>query len=482
MITQERRLDKPPVRESVGERRIDQEGETAPVQPAREIAERLPDCGFCRIAGNAVGHIVVEWVRVRRRPGYVLTLSTRIMNVVIVGNGIAGVTAARHVRKADPDAQITMISGEAKEPFARTALMYVYMGVLTREHTWMYEERFWDENRIARVSDHARGLDVDRQTLALEGGPMPYDRLLIATGSKPRLPPWPGADLEGVQGLYHWSDLDRLEAATPNAQQAVVVGGGLIGVELAEMLTVRGIGVTFLVRDGRYLPLAFSEMESALVADAIRAHGVDLRFGLEIEAIEGTGRVEAVVTSGGDRFPADIVGVGTGVVANVAWLGDALEVGDQGVLVDSELQTSAPNVWAAGDCAELRDPPAGVRAREPIWYTARLQGAVAGLGMAGQPRQFDPGVYFNSAKFFDLEWQTYGRVDSLGQDWEWTDGRRSIRIRHNNGAVLGVNGLGVRLRQETCSNWIAQRWSLEAALADLEAARFDPEFTGALAR
>ncbi|MGB3543932.1 MAG: hypothetical protein WBA11_13510, partial [Rubrivirga sp.] len=116
------------------------------------------------------------------------------------------------------------------------------------------------------------------------------------------------------------------------------------------------------------------------------------------------------------------------------------------------------------------------------WYTARLQGAVAGLGMAGRPRAYAPDVFFNSAKFFDLEWQTYGQIAAPGQDWEWSDGRRSVRIRHDGAAVLGVNGLGVRLRQETCSRWIAQKWSLEDAVADLEAARFDPEFTPAVAR
>lgn len=402
------------------------------------------------------------------------------MHVVVVGNGIAGVTAARHVRKADPDARITMLSGETRAPFARTALMYVYMGVLTRAHTHLYDERFWDESRIDRVLGTARGLDTARQRLALDAGELDYDRLLVATGSTPAVPDWPGVDLDGVQGLYHLSDLDRLEASSASARRAVVVGGGLIGVELAEMLATRGVAVTFLVREPRYLASALSEQESALVAAAIRSHGVDLRLGAEVERVEGAGRAEAVVTTDGERIPADVVGVGIGVRPNVGWLGESLAV-DRGVLVDDALRASAENVWAAGDCAQLRTPPPGVRAVEPIWYTARLQGATAGLGMAGRPRPYAPPVFFNSAKFFDLEWQLYGDLAGPATDWERSDGARSVRIRHRDGAVVGVSGLGVRLRQAVCSRWIEERWPLDRAVADLPAARFDAEFSPMLA-
>ncbi len=104
--------------------------------------------------------------------------------------------------------------------------MYVYMGVLTREHTWLYEERFWAENRIDRVSTRARGLDPDAPRARPRRRPdWPYDRLLVATGSVPVVPDWPGAELDGVQGLYHLADLDRMEASTAGVERAVVVGG-----------------------------------------------------------------------------------------------------------------------------------------------------------------------------------------------------------------------------------------------------------------
>ena len=413
------------------------------------------------------------------------------MHHVLIGNGIAAVTAARHIRKADAEARVTMVSEERLQPFSRTALMYIYMGSLTAEQTELYPERFWADNRIERVLDRAEALDPAARTVTLRGGgAMPYDRLLVATGSRTFVPPWPGADLDGVQGLVTMQDLDRLEADTPRLRRAVVIGGGLIGVELAEMLTVRGVPATFLVREARYLPAAFVEAESALIETEIRRHGVDLRMGAEAEAFSGgaDGRVASLELKGGEALPTDLVGVATGVRANAEWLGDAVEV-DGGVLVDAEMRTSAPGVWAAGDVAVLRDPPAGVPARRPIWYRARLQGALAGLGMAGRPRAFAPGVFYNSAKFFDLEWQTYGDaggadVPDGADDWFWqgaarTGTGRSVRIRHRDGRVVGVNALGVRLRQETCARWIAEGWPLDRALRDLRAARFDPELTSA---
>ncbi len=404
------------------------------------------------------------------------------MHAVVVGNGIAGVTAARHVRKARPDARITLVSDEGLTPYARTALMYVHMGVLTRAQTALYEERFWTHNRIDRVADRAVGLDTDARTLALaDGGALAYDALLVATGSTPVVPPWPGADLPGVQGLYGWTDLDRMEATA--CGRAVVVGGGLIGVELAEMLRVRGLPVTFLVREATYLPRAFTAGESALVASEIRRHGVDLRFGATVARVDGTASVEAVTLDGGERVAADWLGVGTGVRPCVAWLAGSGVTVDRGVVVDDHLRASSPGVWAAGDCCELAAPPDGEPPTRPIWYTARLQGATAGLGMAGLARPYAPGVFYNSAKFFDLEWQVYGATDpqGRGEDAAWTDRRRSLRLRHDDDRLIGANALGVRLRAETVQGWIESGATLAHARRHLGDALFDPELSRGLA-
>ena len=398
------------------------------------------------------------------------------MHALIVGNGIAGVTAARHVRKARPEARITLVSDEGRVPYARTALMYVHMGVLSWAQTALYEERFWDANRIDRVVDRALGVDPAARTVTLaEVGPVGYDALLVATGSTPVVPDWLGAGLAGIHTLYGRADVPALDATAP--RRAVVVGGGLIGVELAEMLRVRGCAVAFLVREPSYLPRVLSMVESALVAAEIRRHGVDLRFGAEVAQVEGPGRVTGVVTASGERIPAEAVGVGTGVRPNTAWLdGSGVET-DRGVLVDPALATTTPGVWAAGDCAQLRTPPPSEPPTRPIWYTARLQGATAGLGMAGQPTSYAPGVFYNSAKFFDLEYQVYGDATPNDSDRTWTDGHRSVRFCTDDGRLVGISALGVRLRAAVARGWIAEGLSMDATEGRLADLPFDPEFT-----
>ena len=173
-------------------------------------------------------------------------------HIVIIGNGISGVTAARHIRK-NSDKRITIISAETDYFFSRTALMYVYMGHMKYEHTKPYENYFWKKNRIDLKRGFVQTVDhANNQLIFADGSTMSYDKLIIAVGSKPNKFGWPGQDLDGVQGLYSKQDVDMLEQNAPNnevCKRAVIVGGGLIGVEMAEMFHSRDIPVTFLVRE-----------------------------------------------------------------------------------------------------------------------------------------------------------------------------------------------------------------------------------------
>src|SRR5690606_37880682 len=266
-------------------------------------------------------------------------------------------------------------------------------------HTKPYEDRFWPESRIGLVQDVVEEVDTSAKALRLRSGrSLGFDRLLIATGSRWRRGGWPGEHLGGVQGLYGLPDLAAMEADTAGVERAVVVGGGLIGVEMAEMLRTRGIGVTLLVREAGYLDFVLPPEESAMVAREIRRHGVDLRFGTEVREIAGEGRVRAVVTTDGEEIPAGFVGVAIGVEPNVGFLaGSGVEVG-RGVLVNERFETNVPGVFAAGDCAEHCDPPPGRAAVEQLWYSGRLHGATVAHAICGRPRAYAPGPFYNSAK------------------------------------------------------------------------------------
>ena len=173
-------------------------------------------------------------------------------HIVIIGNGISGITTARHIRKLSDD-KITIISSETAHFFSRTALMYIYMGHMKFEHTKPYEDHFWIKNRIDLILEHVKSIDTDSKTLTFSNNnTLGYDILVLATGSKPNKFGWPGQDLKGVQGLYSFQDLETMEEYTSNIKRAIIVGGGLIGVEMAEMLLSRQIPVTFLVRENRF--------------------------------------------------------------------------------------------------------------------------------------------------------------------------------------------------------------------------------------
>ncbi|MCB0637294.1 MAG: FAD-dependent oxidoreductase [Lewinella sp.] len=408
------------------------------------------------------------------------------MHIVILGNGISGVTAARFLRKRS-DHEITLISAETDDFFSRTALMYIYMGHMSFRDTQPYEPHFWTKNRINRRRAYVERIDFPVKTLHFaEGETMTYDRLILAVGSQSNKFGWPGQELEGVRGLYHHQDLEYMEAHSEGLERAVIVGGGLIGIEMAEMFSTRRIPVTMLVREASYWSNVLPPEESAMINRHIREHHIDLRLGTELREIvdDGQGRACAVITKSGERIDCGYVGLTAGVRPNIDFLRDSgLEV-DRGILVDDHLRTNIPDVYATGDCVQLRQPRPGRRPIEAVWYTGRMMGEVAAYNLAGQAVPYDPGIWFNSAKFFDIEYQVYGEVPSRLPDemstlyWEHPEGRKSIRINYDktSGAVRGFNLMGVRYRHEVCDKWIAEQTPIEEVLPNLGIANFDPEF------
>ena len=215
-------------------------------------------------------------------------------HIVIIGNGIAGITCARHIRK-NSDAKITVISAESDYFFSRTALMYVYMGHMKWNHLKPYEDWFWEKNRIELKKAWVETINFEEKTLHFSSEEtLKYDKLVLATGSVYNKFGWEGQDLKGVQGLVSKQDLELLEENTKNCKKAVIIGGGLIGVELAEMLKTRNIEVTFLIREEAFWHNVLPIQDAKMISKHIKSHGVDLREETELDKIVAneSGRVK----------------------------------------------------------------------------------------------------------------------------------------------------------------------------------------------
>ena len=407
-------------------------------------------------------------------------------NILIIGNGIAGITAARTIRKRSSDS-ITVISGETDYFYSRTALMYIYMGHMTLENTQPYEKWFWKKNNIQLKKAWVQAIQTDKQELLFtDGESMSYDVLIIASGSKSNKFDWPGQDLKGVQGLYSYQDLLQLEQTTSQqVDRAIIVGGGLIGIELAEMLHSRHIPVTFLVREKSFWNNILPAGESAMINKHILDNGIDLRLGDELKQIisDENGQVKAIETPSGEIIDCQLVGLTAGVSPNIDFVKKSNIKSDRGILVDHTFRTNIPNVYAIGDCAQFKEPLAERRPIEQVWYTGKMHGEIAGKNITGEAVIYQPGPWFNSAKFFDIEYQTYGTVAAKPADyesrlyWESDDAMKCIHLVYHNESkeFIGMNTFGIRYRHEFFDTVLREKKSIEYVLKHLATANFDPE-------
>ena len=408
--------------------------------------------------------------------------------LVIVGNGIAGTTLARQYRKKSKN-PIVIVSEEHPYFFSRTALMYVYMGHMKFEHTQAYEPHFWAENEIELIQARVSHFDPEEHKIFLDNGnAIRYANLVWAVGSRPNHLGWPGQDARRVQGLYHKQDLEQLEAWTPEIDKAVIVGGGLIGIELAEMLMSRKKKVTFLVRESSFWNGVLPAEEAAMLDQHILTHGVDLRLSTELDRIETDtdGNAIAVVTTEGERIDCQYVGLTTGVRPNIDFLKESALECKRGILVNRYLETNLPHVYAIGDCAEQQEPLPSRKPIEAVWYTGRIMGETLAQTLTGIKTAYQPGIWFNSAKFFDIEYQTYGQVRTQvdpkkEKQWYWQHPSENKLIRFafaaENETLLGVSSLGIRLRHQIFEQWIREGKKVKEVIESLPKANFDPEFS-----
>jgi 3-phenylpropionate/trans-cinnamate dioxygenase ferredoxin reductase subunit len=340
---------------------------------------------------------------------------------VIVGASLAGAKAAETLRADGFTGRVVLIGDETEPPYERPPLSKGYLlGSDERAKVFVHEQGWYAEHDIElRLGTEVTAVDRAGKQVELAGGErLGYDRLLLATGSQPRRLDVPGGDLAGVEYLRRLADSERIAAALQPGRRVVVVGAGWIGLEVTAAARQRGAEVTLVEVLDLPLERVLGPEVGRVLADLHAEHGVDLRMGSGVREIRGDGgRVAAVVLADGAELPADAVIVGVGIRPATALAEAAGLAVDNGVLVDAALRTSDPDIFAAGDVANVDHPLLGERVRVEHWANALNGGPAAARSMLGREVVYDRVPYFFSDQYdLGLEysgWAPQGSYDEV---------------------------------------------------------------------
>lgn len=333
---------------------------------------------------------------------------------VIIGSGIAGLAAAESIRAHDPHARITMVSAEAHNFYSRPGLAYLLRGDIPEKQLAVRNPDDVRAIKLERVAASVENiLCAEHELLLGDGSRLGYDRLLLATGAVAVPAPFPGGDLYGVVKLDSLDDARHIIGQSGRGRTAVVVGGGVTALELVEGLRARGMTVHYFLRGTRYMADVLDETESNIVLHRLGEEGVTVHLNTQIKHVGARrNRVATVETATGKTIACDVVGVAIGVKPRADLARQAGLKVDRGVIVNEYLQTSAADVFAAGDVAEVFDPASGKPTLDVLWPTALTQGRIAGANMTGAGIAYTKSVPFNVTQMTGLKVTIIGAVGS----------------------------------------------------------------------
>jgi NAD(P)H-nitrite reductase large subunit len=373
------------------------------------------------------------------------------MKHVIIGAGPAGVTAAETLRKADPAAEITLLCGEGEPPYARMAIPYLLKGDIDESGTYIRKDAgHYARLRIGLVQARAQSVDTTARVVEIGNGrSVPYDRLLVASGSRPSRERIPGIDLPGVRTCWTLADARAIVAAARPGTRIVQMGAGFVGCIIMEGLLSRGVDLTILVRSGYMVRRMMNPAASGLIRRWCEAKGVKVLTRTqpkELRTGNGAGVLD-VDLGDGRTFPADIYLSVVGVDPNLDFLaGSGIGIA-KGILVDAALQSSVAGVYAAGDVAESADCLTGKRQVNAIQPNAVEQGRIAALNMAGRPARFRGSFVFNVLTTLGLASSSFGQWEGVpgGESAEVLDeGRyRYLNLQFDGDRLVGANCVGL---------------------------------------
>jgi NAD(P)H-nitrite reductase large subunit len=334
------------------------------------------------------------------------------MNYLILGNGVAGVTAAEAIRQLDPSGEITIIGDETFPPYSRPMISLLLEGSIGSDRLPIRATGFYDQLNIHPVLGHrVTDIDISSRTVTAGGATYRFDKLLIATGADPRPIKAHNLNLGGISYMRTQAHVQTMLEGLSGARRALVLGGGLVGFKAAYGLLRRGIDVTMLIRSGYPLSMQVDREAGMMIHDELVRHGLKVRVDLEVMAFEGNGRVEAAYLSDDSKLSCDIVVIGKGVLPALSFVPrDRIKV-DLGIVVDAHMETSVSGIFAAGDVAEYVDVARNTPWVNAIWPEAVSQGRIAGMNMAGRPVAYQGSLSRNVIRIFDMDVMAGGVVN-----------------------------------------------------------------------
>ena len=392
---------------------------------------------------------------------------------VIIGGGIAGVSAAETIFAQEPESDIVLICGEASLPYFRMNLTRYLAGELDASSLPLHPEDWYPSKHITLMLEtYVESIDSDEHLVKLQDGrSIQYDKLILCTGASPFVPPIPGVEFPGVQTLRTIEDADKILEASANKADVICIGGGLLGLEVAGAIAHSGGKVTVLEAMPWLLPRQLDESASKNLQTRIEALGVKVIVGIKTQAILGDQQVTAVLLEDGRELHADLVVISAGVRPNIAL---ACQVGaavNRGVLVDNEMRTSVEDILAAGDNCEYEGQVYG------LWVPAKAQGRIAGLTAVGLDDAFDATPPSARLKVMGIDLFSIGKISPSEDDFVIAGEKEGnyYSFLFGNGVMLGAilignNRLSARLKravdkQEDFSAKVTRETSLDECLA-----------------
>jgi nitrite reductase (NADH) large subunit len=341
------------------------------------------------------------------------------MRQVIIGGSIAGISAAKAIRLSDPSAEITIFSAEKTRPYYRPMIPSL---IKRQEVDITFDDDIEKKYGIEFMYAEATGLDTAKQEVQFASGRhVAYDRLLIATGSRPLIPDIPGIRGKGVFTIRTAADALGIKARAGEAENAVILGGGLVGIKTAIALKKFGLEATVIERLGQILYRRFDKRGAEIISGILRREGVAARTGISIsEVVRAGGTVRSVRLSSGETLAADMLVVAVGTEPNVGVVkGSDVRI-NRGIVINEYLQTSVSGIYAAGDVVEYTDLVTGKSSVSALWMNAEEMGRLAGRNMAGAKAKYSGFLsVLNSAEIFDVPVMAIGRIDADPADKDY---------------------------------------------------------------